>query len=207
MAGDRDGNPFVTAKLSEQAIINARLCAAELYLQDIENLYLELSMHRADEALITQDVECIGPYRHQLSHVITQLKLSIAQLQQGKTYDIIDNSAQLLEPLYCCYHSLVNNGLQTTANSMLLDIIRRVHCFGISMVKLNVRQQSERHEQTMSEITQALGLGDYQHWNEADKQAFLLSEINNTRPLLPSHCWSPETQEVLDTFAMICQTT
>jgi phosphoenolpyruvate carboxylase len=40
MAGDRDGNPFVTAELSKQAIINARLLAAELYLIDFQNLYL-----------------------------------------------------------------------------------------------------------------------------------------------------------------------
>ena len=36
MAGDRDGNPFVTAVLSEQAILQARLMAAELYLGDFE---------------------------------------------------------------------------------------------------------------------------------------------------------------------------
>ena len=205
MAGDRDGNPFVTAKLSEQAIINARLTAAELYLQDFQNLYLELSMHRADEALVAQDAERIGPYRYQLAQVIELLKHSITQLQQGHTEGVIESIDQLLAPLHRCYNSLTNNGLHTIANSKLLDVIRRIKCFGISMVKLDIRQHSERHDQAMSEITQALGLGDYQRWDEQEKQTFLQAEINNTRPLLPQHAWSEDTQEVLNTYAMIAR--
>ena len=205
MAGDRDGNPFVTAKLSEQAIITARLTAAELYLHDFQNLYLELSMHRADETLMAQDVEHIGPYRNQLEEAILLLKHTIAQLQQGKTEGAIESSEQILAPLYRCYHSLTNNGLHNTANSTLLDMIRRIKCFGISMVKLDIRQHSERHDQAMGEITQALGLGDYQNWSEEEKQTFLLTEIDNTRPLLPNHTWSKDTQEVLETYAMIAR--
>ncbi|MBX2810035.1 MAG: phosphoenolpyruvate carboxylase [Cellvibrionaceae bacterium] len=205
MAGDRDGNPFVVAQLSEQAISKARLSAAELYLQDCQNLYLELSMHRADDALIADDKTAIGPYRHQIAQLIHLLQHTISQLQQGLSDNIIHSAKQLLDPLYRCYHSLNRHGLQATANSMLLDVIRRIQCFGISMVKLDIRQHSERHEQALSDITQALGLGDYQAWNEAEKQAFLLAELNTARPLLPDVRWRAETQEVLDTFAMIAR--
>ncbi|WP_096087751.1 phosphoenolpyruvate carboxylase [Agaribacterium haliotis] len=204
-AGDRDGNPFVTAKLSELAITNARLRAAELYLQDFQNLYLELSMHKADENLIAQDAERIGPYRQVLASVIAQLKHSINQLQQGSTETAISSTEQLLEPLQLCYQSLCNQGLQKIANSSLLDVIRRVKCFGISMVKLDIRQHSERHDQAMAEVTQALNLGDYQTWKEEQKVAFLLCELQNSRPLLPAQKWSADTQEVLDTYAMIAR--
>ncbi|WP_350609470.1 phosphoenolpyruvate carboxylase, partial [Pseudoalteromonas sp. 41-MNA-CIBAN-0057] len=50
------------------------------------------------------------------------------------------------------------------------------------------------------------GIGDYNQWEEQDKQAFLLTELNSRRPLIPRH-WqpSPEVQEVLDTFDVIAQ--
>lgn len=205
MAGDRDGNPFVTAELSEQAIINARLSATELYLKDFEDLHLELSMNRADDALVDQDVNRIGPYRHILQSVIRQLKADIDTLQAGKTNGIIDSKEALLAPLQLCYDSLTNNGLSTIANAKLLDVIRRIHCFGISMVKLDVRQHSERHDSAMSEVTEALGLGRYLDWNEQTRQRFLTEELLNTRPLIPESQWSADTQEVLDTFAMIAR--
>lgn len=205
MAGDRDGNPFVTAKLSEQAILNARLRAAELYLQDFKDLYLELSMNNADEALVLEDVDNIGPYRHQLKQIVKELERTVELLANGEVKGAIETKQALLTPLYRCRESLLNNGLVRIANSGILDLIRKVHCFGISMVKLDVRQHSERHNQAMAEITQALGLGDYESWSEAERVEFLLSELKSKRPLIPNVEFSADVQEVLDTYQMIAR--
>jgi len=205
MAGDRDGNPFVTAKLSEQAILNARLRAAELYLQDFKDLYLELSMNNADEALVLEDVDNIGPYRHQLKQIVKELERTVELLANGEVKGAIETKQALLTPLYRCRESLLNNGLVRIANSGILDLIRKVHCFGISMVKLDVRQHSERHNQAMAEITQALGLGDYESWSEAERVEFLLSELKSKRPLIPNVEFSADVQEVLDTCQMIAR--
>lgn len=205
MAGDRDGNPFVTAKLSEQAILNARLRAAELYLQDFKDLYLELSMNNADEALVLEDVDNIGPYRHQLKQIVKELERAVELLANGEVKGAIETKQALLTPLYRCRESLLNNGLVRIANSGILDLIRKVHCFGISMVKLDVRQHSERHNQAMAEITQALGLGDYESWSEAERVEFLLSELKSKRPLIPNVEFSADVQEVLDTYQMIAR--
>ncbi|MFD2164704.1 phosphoenolpyruvate carboxylase [Thalassotalea euphylliae] len=205
MAGDRDGNPFVTAKLSEQAILNARLRAAELYLQDFKELYLELSMNNADESLVAEDVDNIGPYRHQLKQVVKTLETTVELLNNGQTLGAIESKQDLLTPLYRCRESLLANGLARIANSGLLDLIRKVHCFGISMVKLDIRQHSERHNQAIAEITKALGLGDYEAWTEAERCEFLLAELNNNRPLIPKVAFSADVQEVLDTYAMIAR--
>ena len=205
MAGDRDGNPFVTAKLSEKAILQARLMAAELYLGDFESLYLELSMHKATEALIDADVNNIGPYRAVILNVVEQLKQTVAKLRLDQTDGIIASSDDLLTPLKICRDSLHHVGLHKVADAKVLDLIRKVQCFGISLVKLDIRQHSERHEQAMSEITQALKLGDFKQWDEQQRVAFLTSEINNTRPLLPDAQWSEDTQEVLNTFQMVAK--
>ncbi|XQW86431.1 phosphoenolpyruvate carboxylase [Thalassotalea piscium] len=205
MAGDRDGNPFVTANLSEKAIIQARLLAAELYLIDFNNLYLELSMHKASDALIGEDTNNIGPYRHLLKKTIKKLEQSIASLKVNNTKGVISSPEELLSPLYLCRENLLEAGLTRSANSLLLDIIRKIHCFGISLVKLDIRQHSECHDQTIAEIVKALGLGDYLSWNEEKRCEFLQQEISNPRPLLPKAKWSEQTQEVLDTFKFIAE--
>ncbi|MBU2893188.1 phosphoenolpyruvate carboxylase [Colwellia sp. D2M02] len=203
MAGDRDGNPFVTANLSKQAIIQARLMAAELYLTDFQNLYLELSMDKADEVLVTTDIQGIGPYRHLLKQTIAELEQTITLLKNNNTEGAIASPSALLAPLLLCRDSLLNAGLTRAANSLVLDVIRKVHCFGISLVKLDVRQHSEFHDQAIAEIVSALGLGDYLSWDEQQRCQFLQTELNNSRPLLPKVQWSEQTQEVLDTFSFI----
>lgn len=203
MAGDRDGNPFVTANISKQAVIQARLTAAKLYLKDFESLYLELSMGKATEELKRQDVEGLGPYRQCLKPIIAQLKTSIAGLEQGDISNAISTSQELLAPLKTCRESLLKVGLTRVANSQIIDLIRKVQCFGVSLVKLDVRQHSERHDSAIAEILSALELGNYLAWSEQEKIDFLQKEIANPRPLVPNHPWSEETQEVLDTFKFI----
>lgn len=48
------------------------------------------------------------------------------------------------------------------ANGRLLDTIRQVQCFGLAMMTLDVRQESSRHSQAISAITEYLGLGVYE---------------------------------------------
>ena len=52
---------------------------------------------------------------------------------------------ELLEPLMACYKSLIDCNMENIANGYLLDTIRRAHCFGINLLKLDIRQDSEKH--------------------------------------------------------------
>ncbi|MDN5451518.1 MAG: phosphoenolpyruvate carboxylase, partial [Enterobacterales bacterium] len=81
-----------------------------------------------------------------------------------------------------------------------------VHCFGVPLVRMDVRQESTRHSEALAELTRYLGLGDYESWSEADKQAFLVRELNSKRPLVPRQ-WEPsaETKEVFDTCRVIAE--
>ncbi len=92
------------------------------------------------------------------------------------------------------------------ANGELLDTLRRVKCFGVPLVRIDIRQESTRHTEALGEITRYLGIGDYESWSEADKQAFLIRELNSKRPLLPRN-WEPsnDTREVLETCKVIAE--
>ncbi|RBW45142.1 phosphoenolpyruvate carboxylase [Psychromonas sp. B3M02] len=214
MGGDRDGNPFVTAKVTKEVLITSRWVAVSLYLEDIQQLTKELSMDNCDpilRAIVGEDAD--EPYRVILRKLRNELKETLTALSatlQGHdstAKDIIISTKQLKEPLQQCYDSLVNMGMKSIANGLLLDILRRVNCFGVNLVKLDIRQDGERHGDTLSELTRYLGIGDYNAWSEEDKQAFLLQELNSKRPLIPT-AWEPsaEVQEVLDTCRVVAQT-
>ncbi len=95
-------------------------------------------------------------------------------------------------------------GMQVIADGALLDLLRRVRCFGVHLLRHDVRQDSSRHTEALAELTTYLGLGDYAAWDEATRRAFLLQELAGRRPLMPPH-WQPsaEVREVLDTCAVV----
>lgn len=39
------------------------------------------------------------------------------------------------------------------AEGRLLDLIRRMYCFGVSLMKMDVRQESHRHSEAIDSIT------------------------------------------------------
>tara|TARA_R110001583_G_scaffold16189_4_gene65749 strand:- start:718 stop:3360 length:2643 start_codon:yes stop_codon:yes gene_type:complete len=214
MGGDRDGNPFVTAEVTKEVLITSRWVAVSLYLEDIQELTKELSMDNCDpilRAIVGEGVD--EPYRAILRKLRTELKETLTALSatlqghESNAKDIIISTKQLKEPLELCYQSLINMGMTSIANGLLLDILRRVNCFGVNLVKLDIRQDGERHGDTLSELTRYLGIGDYNAWNEEDKQAFLLQELNSKRPLIPAS-WKPsaDVQEVLDTCRVVAAT-
>ncbi|MEB3754470.1 phosphoenolpyruvate carboxylase [Acinetobacter sp. MD2(2019)] len=221
MGGDRDGNPNVTHKVTQEVLWFSRWQATELYLKDIENLRWELSIQEASDELRQQ----LGqnhhePYREFLRHTRQRLRATrqwLADKLQGKdTLDdpmVIHHKYELLEPLMLCHRSLLECNLPEIANGNLLDCIYRIQCFGIELLKLDIRQESGRHRQAISAITEYLGLGNFDTWTEQARQNFLLNELQSKRPLLPksfnepldSLINHPDVQEVFATMRTLAE--
>jgi phosphoenolpyruvate carboxylase len=214
MGGDRDGNPFVTAKVTQEVLDRNRHAAARLYLKDIITLMNELSMEEANAELKALTNNSNEPYRDVLKGLRQKLRNTIdflnARLEghhpEVDFETIIWHQADLQGPLDCLYQSLCDSGMRLIAHGLLLDILRRLACFGIHMLKLDIRQDAGRHSDVIAELTRYLGLGDYNHWDEDEKQAFLLRELSSRRPLLPPS-WKPSSDvaEVLSTCTLIAQ--
>ncbi len=213
MGGDRDGNPFVTAKVTREVLLTSRWVALNLFHQDVQELVSELSMIDCDDDIRARAGTSNEPYRVVLRRLRDDIKETLQNLtarlqgQYTENRDIICRTEQLRRPLELCYHSLHTCGMGIIADGLLLDVLRKLSCFGINLLKLDIRQDGERHGEALAELTRYLGLGDYGQWSEEDKQAFLLTELNSRRPLLPPH-WKPsaEVQEVLDTCRVIAET-
>ncbi|MBS0877949.1 MULTISPECIES: phosphoenolpyruvate carboxylase [Tatumella] len=209
MGGDRDGNPNVTAPVTRHVIQLSRWKAADMFLRDIGVLISELSMSVCSDEVRTLcgDPQALEPYRVILKRIRSQLINTQAYLERrlkgdypGRPTDLLVTNDQLWDPLFAIYQSLQQCGMGIIANGQLLDTLRRIKCFGVPLVRIDLRQESTRHTEALAEITRYLGLGDYESWSETDKQAFLIRELNSKRPLLPQQ-WeaSEETREVLET--------
>lgn len=210
MGGDRDGNPFVTHTITREVLLLSRWKAADLYLTDINELVSELSMTKCNETVRALAGDEHEPYRAILKPIRTLLQETIEILDaklNGQKLAVkapLQTADQLWEPLYACYQSLHECGMGVIADGSLLDTLRRIKAFGVHLVRLDVRQESSRHAEVISELTRHLGIGDYNQWSEQDKIAFLTTELNSKRPLLPRD-WqpSPQVKEVLDTCKII----
>ncbi|NOJ24039.1 phosphoenolpyruvate carboxylase [Vibrio coralliilyticus] len=211
MGGDRDGNPFVTHTITREVMLLSRWKAADLYLNDINELVSELSMTRCNDAvrsLAGEDEH--EPYRavlKQLRALLTETKEILDAKVNGQKLAVkapLQRIEQLWEPLYACYQSLHECGMGIIADGSLLDTLRRIKAFGVHLVRLDIRQESTRHSDALSELTRYLGIGDYNQWSEQDKIAFLTNELASKRPLLPRD-WQPseQVQEVLDTCKIV----
>ncbi|OBW95694.1 phosphoenolpyruvate carboxylase [Gallibacterium salpingitidis] len=214
MGGDRDGNPFVTAKITQQVLYLARWKAAELFLTDIQQLSDELSMIDCSAEFKAKYGDHAEPYRVVVKELRTRLSNTLNYFDDKLAdrtpiiaeSDIITDDDQLWQPLFDCYQSLSACGMRIIANGLLLDCLRRIRCFGVTLSRLDIRQESTRHQQAIAEITRYIGLGDYAQWSEEDKQAFLIRELSSRRPLVPKD-WQPseETKEILNTCKVVAQ--
>ena len=207
MGGDRDGNPFVTPDVTRQACLLARWTAADLYLREIDALRGELSVTAASAAVRAHAGDAREPYRAVLRGVRTRLAATRAWTERALVEDIPApaeaylDAAELDAPLALCDASLRETGQGAIADGRLTDLRRRVAAFGLTLTRLDIRQDSARHTEALGAITAALGLGAYADWDEDARLAFLIQELANPRPLIPDALiTTPEVQDTLDTF-------
>ena len=212
IGGDRDGNPSVTPDVTRRACLLARWMAADLYLREIEALRDELSVESAIDELRARVPGSAEPYRELLRGVRARMAATRAwteaSLEATETLapgtDVYVTSAELAADLRLCHRSLEATGQALLAGGRLTDVLRRVAAFGVTLARLDVRQDSTRHAEALTAITSALGLGAYADWDEEARLAFLLRELSSRRPLIPADLEaSPDVRDVLDTFRTI----
>jgi len=217
MGGDRDGNPTVTPDVTRRVTLIARWKAAELYERELGVLQAELSMTQATTELRARAPRAREPYRAVLRDVRNRMRTTrdrlARELESGgqgargpggqSTESEYEATADFLEPLQLCHRSLVDSGLKIIADGRLTDVLRRVMTFGLSLVRLDLRQHASRHAAAMDAITRHAGAGSYLEWDEPRRQAFLAKALAARRSLLPDNLeLGDDVRDVIDTFRM-----
>lgn len=214
MGGDRDGNPRVTAEVTRRACALARWMAAGLYAAEVEALRGELSIGVCSEEMRAVVGDQPEPYRALLRRVHDRLvatrrhfgNLSLGRAADGDRSAPLLRADELREPLLLCWHSLLATGATQVAHGRLLDLLRRLDAFGLTLVRLDIRQDADRHAAVLDAVTRALGLGSYLSWDEPRRLSFLAEQLAGRRPLIPRDLDADESVgEVLATFAAIAE--
>ena len=214
IGGDRDGNRSVTPEVTKQACLLARWMAVNLYQKEIAALRDELSMRSGSAELRARVGKSGEPYRVLLKEALRKLKATRRHIEaalegrESHQDEIYQDSSELAEVLALCRRSLKATNLTLLATGRLLDLERRLACFGLTLVRLDIRQEAARHTQALDVVTKDLGLGSYSQWEEDERQAFLIREIANRRSLIPPELLRdpklpPEVRDTFETFRMI----
>ncbi|OEU23739.1 phosphoenolpyruvate carboxylase [Fragilariopsis cylindrus CCMP1102] len=98
----------------------------------------------------------------------------------------VTKAEDLLGPLRIMHESLIETGFDLVADGLLSDIVRRLKVFGITLVPLDIREESTQHTNALDSITRWLGIGSYADWDEDARINWLASELSSRRPLFPS---------------------
>lgn len=202
IGGDRDGNPNVTADITIQTLSRQFATARQVYIADLERLRGILTQS-IDETGISPELEAaIAPtdaYPHEpYRQKITQM---IAALEKD---DYFDGQA-LLDDLLLMQHSLQLNRGRHSAAADLHRLVEKVRIFGLHIVPLDIREDSQRHLHAIKELFAAYNIvPDFTALDEETKRVILTQQISNPRPLFPvTPRFSEITNEVIATWRMI----
>ena len=218
IGGDRDGNPYVTAPVLEQAMSLQSSAAMQFYLTELEALSAELPLSKL-LASVSPELESLAerssdhsphradePYRRALSFITERLGQTAATLNQ-QAIAALDISAyesgeSFFADLQILSQSLIQNGSTRLARGRLRRLMRAVQVFGFYLAPVDLRQNSDVHERTVAELLMYAGTCvDYLSLNEAERIALLQTELNTPRLLYsPYQDYSEETQGELAIF-------
>ncbi|WP_333891442.1 phosphoenolpyruvate carboxylase [Mycolicibacterium gadium] len=202
IGGDRDGNPNVTAEVVRLATGSAAYAAFEHYFTQITALEEELSMSArlvkisdALEALADQCDEPARldePYRRALRVIHARLTTTAFEILDRQPehelhlgLDRYESPAEMLADLDVVDESLRTNGSSVLADDRLARLREAVHVFGFHLSGLDMRQNSDVHEEVIAELLEWAGVhSDYRSLPEPERVELLAAEVATRRPLI-----------------------
>ncbi|MDC0364978.1 phosphoenolpyruvate carboxylase, partial [Candidatus Pelagibacter sp.] len=211
MGGDRDGNPNVTSEVTKKVILFSRWQAAKLYEKELTKLIQDLSMKECSSQIKKVTGKTFEPYRVYLRPIRDKIRLTYQSIENHLTKNeplinsnLLQDKNTILKPLRIVRDSLNLNRGQHVANSDLLDLIRRVRCFGINLAKVDIRQESSRHEKLVNFIIKAKYNIDFLKLNENKKINLLNKLIKQKKYFIDKLIIrDKENKEVWNTFKQI----
>jgi phosphoenolpyruvate carboxylase len=231
VGADRDGNPSVTPEITWQTACYQRNIILGKYIQSVKQLInlLSVSLHWSDvlpdllesleleQSQLSEVYEELAlryrqePYRLKLSYVLKRLEntrdrnlaLSKREIIKNDNLPIYRCGEEFLAELRLIERNLTETGLTCRE---LENLICLVEVFGFNLTCLDIRQESSRHSDALNEILAYLGILEqpYNELSEEQKVAWLVSELQTRRPLIPAELpFSEKTNDVVETLRII----
>lgn len=218
----------MTPSTTREVCLRNRAKAASLFRRDLIQLEGELSLTNCSYRMRAIVGDAGEPYRVFLRSMISKLyktemwvEQEINKLHNIRLHNNVDAvtvdeiyhyEKELRDELMMIYQSLVDTGDAIIADGLLTDIIRNISAFGLTLIPLDIRQESDRHEEAIDAVTRYLGLGSFSQWDEETKISWLTNQISSRRPLIRPGIWrehpdifSSTAIDTLETFQMIAE--
>jgi phosphoenolpyruvate carboxylase len=221
IGGDRDGNPNITASITESAMVLQVGHSIRVTIAAMDELRQMLSVSTritgVSQALlksVEEDLKHIPefeerfkrlnvqePYRLKATAIVHRLAFTRNRHAAGTAHvphRDYNNTSELLADLTLMRDSLLENRGELMATGLLERTMRTVSAFGLTHATLDVREHSDAHHHTL-----AFALGDsYKDKNHQERFAILSSELSSSKKLDFGKC-DERAQKTLDTFRAI----
>lgn len=235
IGGDRDGNPNVkpattalALRLQSRAVLSHYLDRVQVLIETLTYSSHFCQPNAAFLADLELDQVCCAhaftdnpsrfsnePYRRKLAIIRFRLKHNLIEVKQrlAKIESDVPNLDQFKYPsalyflndLNLMRESLISHGDTYAAHAALQDLIRLVETFGFFLLQLDVRQESTRHTDAVTEILQHRGT-EYAGLDEPARLSLLTDLIASPAgELLPLTEYSETTRETLQVFKIIAK--
>jgi len=221
IGGDRDGNPNITASITESAMVLQVGHAIRVTIAAMDELRQMLSVSTritgVSKALldsVEEDLKHIPefeerfkrlnvqePYRLKATAIVHRLAFTRNRHAAGGDHVArrdYNNTSELLVDLALMRDSLLENRGELMATGLLERTMRTVSAFGLTHATLDVREHSDAHHHTLA---YAYG-DDYKGKNHQERFVILANELTSKKKLDFGKC-DERAQKTLDTFTAL----
>ena len=224
IGGDRDGNPFVSAGVTERTFVRMRAAAVDAHLSRCRLLFDELTssekqvpvsseLRAAVERRVQEFPEArallepLSPheiYRRFLKTVEWRLERTrVGETLQELPRGAYRSGEELGADLQLMMESLRSNRGGAIVEGALQAWLWQTQIFGLHFACLDIRQESTRNTMVVTELTRALGLcPDFTALDEEGRRRLLRSTMG-ARLELPLIELSADTRETLDVYTVL----
>jgi len=235
IGGDRDGNPFVTQDVTEDALRQQKEQALELYRRTVVGMYGHLSVANSRGAFsrafldsLAEDLDSappsdkarldrfsLEPYRQKMILIYRRLGATMAQNREAWQAQRPDpwaypSAASFIADLELIQESLRQNKGDRLADGRFARLVQQARIFGFHLASMDIRQHSERHREAVTELLNGYYRAQdtdfsYAALSEEERTRLLVEEIESPRPLTARLLFSDETNETVALFRLIRQ--
>jgi phosphoenolpyruvate carboxylase len=160
--------------------------------------------YRLKLAYVQQRLENTRDRNQQLRNLYNGKPLKL-DISESTSRSIYGSGADFLAELRLIERNLSETGLSCRE---LENLICQVEIYGFNLAHLDIRQESSRHSDALSEIADYLQIlpKSYNELSESERSLWLATELQTRRPLIPAELpFSEKTCETVETFRMLRQ--
>lgn len=198
IGGDRDGNPFVTAKTLKQSALTQCEVIMNYYDKKIYQLYREFSLSTSIVNVSKQVREMARQSKdnsiYREKEIYRRALFDIqSKIQATKTYLIEDEEVgtryetanDFYKDLIAIRDSLLENKGESLISGDFVELLQAVEIFGFYLASIDMRQDSSVYEACVAELLKSAGIHSrYSELSEEEKCDLLLKELEEDPRIL-----------------------